>query len=123
MLRIRREQMQTLNEFRRRQFEARAIDYLKGKYPGNYQRRGADQTLQLVRRMIDKAKGAGLDSEVGVIAFVELSLLYGEDFDRDETWAYYIIYQSDLDPEAKVERLGNYIVPEPPGLAPEAQKQ
>ncbi len=57
--------------------------------------------------MIDKAKGAGLDSEAGVVACVELSLAYGEDFDQHEAWAYYIIYQSDLDPEAKIGRLAH----------------
>jgi hypothetical protein len=123
MLQIRREQMQVFNESRRRQFEVRAVDYLKSKYPGNYQRRGEDQILQLIRKMIDKAKGGGLDSEVGVIACVELSLLYGEDFDQNEAWAYYIIHLSDLDPDAKIKRLENYIIPEAIDSSREAQKQ
>ncbi|HEU0177656.1 MAG TPA: hypothetical protein VFV58_25620 [Blastocatellia bacterium] len=123
MLRIRREQMQVLNESRQRHFEARAIDYLKSKYPGNYRRRGADQILQLIRKAIDKAKRAGLDSEAGVIAYIELSLIYGENFDQHEAWAYYIIHQSELDPEAKIGRLENYIVPEPVDQSLEAQKE
>jgi hypothetical protein len=120
MLHIRREQMQVFNESRQRQFEARAVDYLKSKYPVIYRERGEDQILRLIRMMIDKAKGGGLASEAGVMVCVELSLAYGEEFDQHEAWAYYIIYQSDLEPEAKIGRLENYIVFEPVNPSMEA---
>jgi hypothetical protein len=120
MLHIRREQMQVFNESRQRQFEARAVDYLKSKYPVIYRERGEDQILRLIRKMIDKAKDGGLASEAGVMVCVELSLAYGEEFDQREAWAYYIIYQSELVPEAKIGRLENYIVFEPVNPSMEA---
>lgn len=113
MLRIRKEQMEVLGQMVLRQFERRVVAYLMQQYPEEAKRRGEEGLLALVRRSRDRARTYELDSEAAVVAWVELSLIYGEDFDTREPWACYILQEASLEPPEKLRRLQGYLAESP----------
>ena len=115
MLTIRPEQLKTFAEAGRRDFERRAARHLAREHPDFCRERGEDAVLALVRRTARRARAYGVGTEVGVVVLARLSILYGENFYRDEAWAAHILTHADLDAGAKVARLSEYLPDEQDG--------
>jgi hypothetical protein len=108
MIIIRQEQMAVFAETSRREFERRALAYLAKAHPHEYEKRGEESARELVRRMTERTKPWGLDSEAGAVVCTELALVYGDEFYR-EPWALYVLHHTDLDPAGKIGRLRKYL--------------
>ena len=89
-------------------FEARALAFLREKYPEACAAIG-DQLPRFLSSAIGLAHMSGLDSEVAVITICELALTYGSGFHRTCAWATHLLSASDADPDDRAPRLREYL--------------
>jgi len=108
VLRIRREQMEALDQAAWRRFEQRAIQHLKETFPKHARFRGEEGLRNTVRSGLDRARQRGLTSERGLLLYLEQMMMLGSGFDTDPQlpWASFILSDQSIgDEAARVERL------------------
>jgi hypothetical protein len=107
MLVIRAEQMKVLERSARLDFDNRVAHHLVEVYEGVVD---SPDLRELIRRGVDKAGSYGIESQVGVVAFIEKMIEWGADFDEDpeRTWAGEILRDGMLSPEARMPALERY---------------
>jgi len=108
VLRIRREQMDALDEAAMRRFEQRAIQHLKETFPKHARFRGEEGLRNTVRSGLERARQRGLASERGLLLYLELMVMLGSGFDADPQlpWASIILSDQSMGDEAtRVDRL------------------
>ena len=100
--------MQAFSAAAQDDFERRALIHLARSYP-NYAQRSGDMELgRLLKECHARADAADLGSEKGIVTWAELVICYGDDFQKRESWADYIL-ALDADIEERVERLREYL--------------
>ena len=109
MLTIRNAQMAAFAESLRNQFERRMETHLRSRFPERAAAYSSANLTGLVRGGIKQAAHYGIELEPDIRRYLELSLEYGPEFDRDPKlpWAAEILNQ-DLDGTEKLQQLDEY---------------
>jgi hypothetical protein len=98
---IRTEQMEALRGALFERANARLAEYARERFP-SVCAQSSDADLQaLAARMRQRAASLALAREDQVATFVDLAIMYGEDF-ADQAWAAAILKQSDLPPATRL---------------------
>ncbi|MDE2397627.1 MAG: hypothetical protein KGL43_02055 [Burkholderiales bacterium] len=108
MLTIRQAQLDTLADWRARDFEDRALAHLQRWMPRHCNLLGAEPMRRVVRQGLAKARHYGLGAECTVIGYVDLMCLLGSGFDLDPLlpWAAEILNEPPrADPVERGDRL------------------
>jgi hypothetical protein len=106
MLTISARQMAELGRPRRERFEQRAVAHLMGVANGAAE--WTDEAALLhVRAAHQSARRCGIESERGIVRFMNLTLLFGLDFDRDPAfpWAREVLEEPGINPDLRVDLL------------------
>jgi hypothetical protein len=82
MLTIRPGQLEEFGEIRKRGFSDALLGSIAEKYPAEYAHLSEAGTRELMERLIASALRLGLEREGHIALFVELSIEYGERFQR-----------------------------------------
>ena len=117
MLTITAGQMAAFGRQRETDFRHRAVAYLRDAYPSLAALVG-DRWPQFLDGAAQLAGQGGLRSELGVMTVCELVAVYGNRFHHEHRWADYILFDCDVEPVARVDRLRKYL-PRPDRLQPE----
>jgi hypothetical protein len=104
-MKIRYEQMQALNDYMNTSFLKRAAVHLRQEHPRQTNSMSDTDLHRLVNAGSDRAAAYGLMRENEIVSFLELLILFGEDFDTRTKWAPPILHNPDLSPPEKVEAL------------------
>jgi hypothetical protein len=99
MIRIRREQKQAIAAGNRKDFEDRMVAHIRKFFPKHYEELKEENTRLLVDHEIDRAKSWGIVAERDVCKYIDLSLVFGPDFDTDgkQPWAAEILTDKRID--------------------------
>ena len=103
MLVIRKEQMEALSAYMRRNFEDRMVEHIAADFPEQFERMKEEGTREFVRAGVARCAAHGIDTEGGIRFVVDL-LLEHPDFDgsRDMAWARTILQDGELSGQGKV---------------------
>jgi hypothetical protein len=104
---IRKEQMQALQDYRRAQFERRALAYLRQTLPTQCSSLDDATLCEEVRFGVARAADYGITAERDVAGYLELTLLLGREFDADAAfpWARPILLDRSSSAENRLRRL------------------
>ncbi len=109
MLVIRSSQMEAFRAHMRRQFEDRMVAHVWKVFPDQCEDLGGEVVRDAARHGIERAEAHGFSVERDVCRYVDLTFLFGRDFDTDRSlpWAAAILADSRFDdqPSARMERL------------------
>jgi hypothetical protein len=106
MLTIRRKNQDALSEALQKGMAPRLVKYVLHRFPDVYAKNGkdAEAARALVDRVIEAARPYGITQEIDVAVFADLSVMYGEEFHRDE-WAHEVLTDAELPPKEKMDEL------------------
>jgi hypothetical protein len=101
-LRIRTEQMKAFSDYMNRDFEKRAMGYLRTEFAVESRKMTDQQLAMIIQDGSGKASAYGLvrENEIGI--FLELMMLFGPQFDRSEDWAVDTLSNPVSTPEQKI---------------------
>ncbi len=80
MLDIRPDQMQMFADRAKRTFQDRVLTYLKTQHGERLQDLDDKQATERIRQLSAAAEKYGINTEAPVVQFIELALVYGDDF-------------------------------------------
>ncbi|NUQ73115.1 MAG: hypothetical protein HUU21_06135 [Polyangiaceae bacterium] len=103
MLTIRRKNQAVLVEALQKGMAPRLVKYILCRFPDVFGK-DARRAEALIDRVIEAAKGYGITQEADVAVFADLSVMYGEEFHRDD-WALEVLADEELSPRAKMDEL------------------
>lgn len=114
MLKIRKQQEETLRQETREYFEDFLAGYLCQCYPQEYDAQNPGEAFDLVHYCIGVAASYGISSETNMFAYLNLMLFLGEDFDQDPAlpWAREILLDETLNEDEAVARLVDHASPD-----------
>jgi hypothetical protein len=106
MLMIRKEQLDTLARAEAEKFEEWMHVHLKRFFPQQYETIGEPGVREVIRYAIVRAGTYGLTSKCDVCKYIDLTILFGRDFDLDLQfpWARDILRTQEV-PEVKIQDL------------------
>lgn len=106
-MKIRDEQIAHLKSHRLHDFEDRACLYLQEHWPDQYKHLGELQARQSIRDAITRSARYGIDSERGIILFLNHMYALSRDFDTNPSfpWTAAILEDRSIAPAAKMEWL------------------
>jgi hypothetical protein len=107
MLTIRDEQMEALQEAAMRSFEQRMVLHLRQFFPEECRRAGEMRTLAAIRQGVQRAQAYGIESEIDVVRYIDISVVLGLDFDSGKRypWARQILEDGEMDGSEKINAL------------------
>jgi len=108
MLKIRPEQLKTLEQKRRPKFEDYMVRHLGEHFPQHVRLWGPERTAKVVRGGVKAARGHEFQSDHDLCLYVDLCVMLGIGFDTDVQlrWAQEILSRTDITaPTERVERL------------------
>jgi len=108
MLTIRKEQLAVFGPLGIRAFEDRVIAHLKKVFPDQSQILGEVKLRESIQYGTQRAAAHGIISERDVCKYIDLTILYGRDFDKDPNlpWVQSILQnQAMRNPSSKIESL------------------
>ena len=88
MLRIQQAQMEELDRLARIRFEKQLLTRLRAAFPERTQEIADPQLRALATAGTDKALHYGLNRPSDIQRFVEYTILFGSDFDKEPTWEW-----------------------------------
>jgi hypothetical protein len=103
MLAIRTEQIAALQREREHEFQRRLARHLRAIYPNEV---GDDAELKaFIRRGVERSVSYGIVIEADVSRFVEYTIYFNDDFDRDPDlpWIREVLTNDDLDGTEKMD--------------------
>jgi hypothetical protein len=103
MLTIRRQNQIVLVEALQKNMGPRLVKYILCRFPKVFGK-DAEAARAFVDRVTPVAKEYGITKEEDVAVFLDLSVMYGEDFHRDE-WASDVLTDEALSPTDKMDEL------------------
>ena len=103
MLTIRKKNQIVLSEALQKNMGPRLVKYVLCRFPNVYGK-DAEAARALVDRVTPVAAEYGIKKEEDVAVFLDLSVMYGEDFHRDE-WASDVLADEALAPSKKMDEL------------------
>ncbi len=107
MIEVRPDQLQVFQDRVRGAYVKRVRKYLREKRADWVRPLPDGEVDALVRRQVLAAESFGIASETGVVRFIEVGLVLGEDFfsSGKHPEAERALLMSKLDPEAKIQRI------------------
>ena len=108
MLTLRKEQVKVLGPLGMKSFEDRVVAHLHKIFPAEAQALGEPKLHDAIRYGTQRARSYSIVSERDVCKYIDLSILYGRDFDKDPNlpWAQSILENKAIrSPTTKVDRL------------------
>jgi hypothetical protein len=87
MLEIRRPQVDVFREQLLERFEEQVLVHVQEFFPKLCKTLGEDDTRALIRHGIERARGYGIEREKDVCKYVDISCVFGRDFDTEQPWA------------------------------------
>jgi len=107
LLIIREDQMKVLSEDAGRRYESRVLDHLRRCFPAQAENLGEEHLRHTIRSGVGKAGAYGIECEREVSMYIDLMVLFGEDFDTDAAYpgARSILQNQALDQQTKMQRL------------------
>ena len=108
MLTIRKAQIQALGRVVMQEFEKDMLQHLEQFFPDESSAMGDKALRELIRHAIARAKDYGLTSERDLCKYLNLTMVYGRDFDTDPEleWMRGFLTDPDvLDPSERMSRL------------------
>lgn len=108
MFTIRQAHLAALSQAVQKDFEDRMVAHLGEAFPGPYRALGEQQAREMIQHGIRQAAGYDIVVERDVCQYIDLMMIYGTDFDRDDRypWAAAILTDpATADPSVKVRRL------------------
>ncbi len=107
---IRKEQMDVLGSYMLDQFVERALMYLRTAFNEQMEAQSYNDLRTEINAGINKAKNYGIKYERDVLHFLEYTMRYGKDFDREPQFSKaYEILQQEIDGTAKITLLSECI--------------
>ncbi len=94
MLIIRENQMKVFREEQQQRFVKNLAQHFRKCLPDHYQALGDDGVRGAIWLGIETARSFGIVTENGVLVFVRLMFLFGEDFHRTSGWAAAVLQNS-----------------------------
>ena len=107
-LRIRNDQMKAFSEYMDRSFENRAVLHLREEFPAETGVMTEEQLRTLVQERSNRASQHQLTRETEIGLFLDLTIMFGADFDGTSPWAKETLTNPQLTLEEKVERLSEH---------------
>lgn len=86
MLTVRPESREAMQRERVEAADRRLVEYAQRRFPAVFKPQNSARSLQLVRQLRERAGEAGITREDNVANFIDLSTMYGLDFDK-APWA------------------------------------
>ena len=108
MLTIRKAQMQALGRAAMQEFEKDMLQHLRQFFPDECAALGSKALREHTRHAIARAKEYGLTSERDLCKYLNLTMIYGRDFDTDPEleWMRDFLIDPDVsDPSERMRRL------------------
>ena len=108
MLTIRKEQTQVFNRVTMQVFEKDMVRHLMRFFPDEAAAMGNKELRAHIRHAIARAKGYGVSSERDLCKYLNLTMVYGRDFDTDPEleWMRGFLVDPDVpDPSERMSRL------------------
>ena len=108
MLTLRKEQMQVFGPLGMKSFEDRVIAHVRKVFPDKAEALGEPKLRDAIRYGTQCARSYSIVSERDVCKYIDLSILYGRDFDKDPSlpWAQSILKNKAVrSPTMRVDRL------------------
>ena len=104
MLKIRKEQMETLDAHMMRKYEQRVMKKIAAKFPERYKQDGSEKMLELVRAGIHKAEKHSITEDDDVELFILVLVEHGLSFEQKPEMAECrdILEDEDMPGDAKV---------------------
>jgi hypothetical protein len=104
MLIIRDKQMKVFREEQQQRFVENLAQHFRECLPDHYQALGGDGVRKAIWLGIETARSFGIVTENGVLVFVRLMFLFGEDFHRTSGWAAAVLRNSSTTEEGTIVR-------------------
>jgi hypothetical protein len=103
MFTIRKEQAEAYRAEMMNSFEQRAVAHLREHLPELTARSSDPELTERIRSCVPRARAHGLTTETQIAHFVNVTLLAGQDFDRDPShpWASDVLENSRLTADEK----------------------
>lgn len=105
MLRIRKQQMERLNQKRADDFESRVYEYLMKTYPDKLKSTAKADVQKSIQAGIKRAAVHGMMAEYDVARFIDLMYLLSPDFDSDPktSWIRTVLDDPEVHPRKKMD--------------------
>ncbi len=88
----------------RKEFENRVYESLEKRWPDEFQKLGEKQVRLRIHENFDRARSYGITRETGVLTFINLTFVRGENF-HSAIWAQEILLNLDFSEKEKLSRL------------------
>jgi hypothetical protein len=107
MLKIRTEQFEAFQNYSRAQFEKSMVSHLRERFLAETAGLSDDGLLGKVQEGMKQAKCYGIETEAHIRSYLELTMIYGADFDRSPNtpWAGRILRDHRLTADDKIQKL------------------
>lgn len=102
MFTISKETMAVFSAAKTETFVEKMLVHIRKCFPAEYQSLGDPAIQQTIRYGIAGASRYGIQGERDVCKYIDLMLVFGQDFDRDIPWASRILTERTLAPDYKV---------------------
>jgi len=88
-----------------RHFEARVMSHIARCFPDSMVRAGREKLIYLIRQGVTRGPTFGLQTERDIVLFIDLTLIFGEDFETAYPQAGQVLTDDSLSGSDKVEWL------------------
>jgi len=108
MLTIRQDQIEIFRQVALSEFEHRMLEHIGKFFPRQIETLGETGMRELIRHGIKRAEGYGIIAERDVCKYIDVSVVFGREFDTDSrtSWASTILRDSALtSPTDRINRL------------------
>jgi len=85
-------------------FQGRLVEHLKTQFPAECLAHSPADLVAHIHFGIDRARHHGLDTEQQLAFYLDLTLLFGRNFDIDQVWAAQVL-ASGYDGDTRIEKL------------------
>jgi hypothetical protein len=101
MLAIYPKQLEELEKHCRLQANIKLAEYAAKRFPANFKDLAPERLLTFVDKVRSQAEKYEFEKEVHVATFLDLLVMYGDDFPKSE-WAAPTLAAANLSPDAKI---------------------
>ena len=113
MLKIREEQLAALRSTLVRSFHQKLLRHVREYFREETEDRGNGELLDHIRKTLERAGTYGLRAERDLFKYINISMIYGPDFDQKEETAWMREYLNDddvPDPSQRLHRLHEAVI-------------
>ncbi len=108
MFLIRSDQIEVIVAARLEAANQKLVDYARARFPRRFAHSESAEIAALVAAVRSTSRRYGINKEQDVATFVDLSIMYGEDF-HEVPWAARVLQSKDLDSDAKITGLRDLV--------------